>query len=291
MNERKIKKVVIDASRGGDDIGSTNYNLVEKDFNLELSIYIYKRLKELGIPTYLTRENDETLDIPTRIKKIKTQYGTGNDVIVISNSLTSGKEGAEIIYALRNTSNLSRKIYNELNKMGLKVTTYYQKRLPSDTSKDYYSIIRDTADNESIIINYGNTNNEFEINNLKENIQNIGEGVVIALADYLNIKYIPLGGAIYHTVEKKDNLYNIAKKYNTEVDKIKEENNLKTNNLNIGDILKIPSKDKNMYKVSSGDSLYSIAKKFGISPNSIKEQNKLTSNLLQIGQFLEIPNK
>ena len=45
-----------------------------------------------------------------------------------------------------------------------------------------------------------------------------------------------------HTIEKGDNLYRLSKKYGTTVEKIKEANGLKTNNLKIGSTLKIEYK-------------------------------------------------
>lgn len=47
---------------------------------------------------------------------------------------------------------------------------------------------------------------------------------------------------IIHTIEKGDNLYRLSKKYGTTVEKIKEANGLKTNNLKIGSTLKIEYK-------------------------------------------------
>ncbi len=44
-----------------------------------------------------------------------------------------------------------------------------------------------------------------------------------------------------YIVQKGDSLYSIAKKYGITVDKLKELNNLKSNIINIGQILKIPS--------------------------------------------------
>ena len=49
-----------------------------------------------------------------------------------------GGDGAEVIYALRNNSTLSKKILNELEKEGQNVRKYYQQRLPSNPIKDYY---------------------------------------------------------------------------------------------------------------------------------------------------------
>ena len=92
-----------------------------------------------------------------------------------------------------------------------------------------------------------------------------------------------------YTVKKGDSLYSIAKNYNTSIDKIKRINNLTSNSLSIGQILKIPTTtSNNTYIVQKGDSLYSIAKKYNTTIDSIKTKNNLTSNLLSIGQELII---
>ena len=299
MYFRVTKKVVIDPYRGGDDVGNTASGLIEKDFNLEVSKYIYNKLKELGVPVSITRDTDTTLDIDSRVKKIESFYGNGSDVIVISNALTSGDEGAEIVYALRNSNGLSSKIANEIEKTGQQFNKFYQRRLPSDTSKDYNQLIRDTANNESLIIYYGNVDNSEDLDKLINNKEELAEAVVIALAEYLNLSYTPTLGSNYYQVVSGDSLYSIAKKYNTTVSELKNLNNLVSNNLSIGQILKIPTEtiseeqkeDYITYKVVSGDSLYSIANKYNTTVNEIKKLNNLSSNLLSIGQILKIPTE
>ena len=58
---------------------------------------------------------------------------------------SAGGEGAEVIYALRNNDKLASKILNGLSESGQIIRKYYQRRLPSDTSKDYYYMIRNTT--------------------------------------------------------------------------------------------------------------------------------------------------
>ena len=65
-------------------------------------------------------------------------------------------------------------------------------------------------------------------------------------------------------------------------------NNLSSNLLSIGQILKIPVNGESTYTVSKGDSLYSIANKFNTTVDELKRKNNLTSNVLQIGQILKI---
>lgn len=102
---------------------------------------------------------------------------------------------------------------------------------------------------------------------------------------------VPTNGYVVYTVKKGDNLYNIARKYNTTVDAIKNANNLKNNNLSIGQELNIPVANDNSvtkYTVQKGESLYSIAKKFNTTVDEIKRKNNLQSNLISVGQELII---
>ena len=105
---------------------------------------------------------------------------------------------------------------------------------------------------------------------------------------------------ISHTVNKGDNLWDLAIKYDTEVDVIKEVNYLNNDLLSINDNLLIPlgkTKSNNfipyeMYIVSEGDTLWSIAKKYNLNINNLARMNSLNKNeYLQLGQQLSIGNK
>ena len=90
-----------------------------------------------------------------------------------------------------------------------------------------------------------------------------------------------------YTVVKGDSLYKIANKFNTSVSELIRLNNLTSNNLSIGQVLKVPSSNSSSereYTIQKGDSLYSIAKKFNTSVEEIKRKNNLSSNLLSVGQ-------
>ena len=93
-----------------------------------------------------------------------------------------------------------------------------------------------------------------------------------------------------YIVQKGDNLYSIARKYNTTVSAIQSLNNLTGTNLSLGQQLKIPSSNNTTttYIVKSGDSLYKIAQKYNTTVDSIKKKNNLKSNLISIGQKLII---
>lgn len=284
------KKIVIDPGHGGSDSGASGNGIVEKDLTLKISKYMKDRFDDLGIESALTRDSDVSLSPNDRPIKVQSLYGSGDDVIVISNHINAGGgKGAEIIYSLRNSDNLASKIANNLILSGQNVRKYYQRRLPSDPSKDYYYILRDTPNNESIIVEYGFLDNKEDSELLKNNYKDLVDAVVSAVASYVGVSYEPKVSENVYVVQKKDTLWGIAKQYNITVDELKKENNLTSNSLTIGQILKIPQKEKvtdNYYIVKKGDTLYGISKKFNISINRLKELNNLKTNLLAIGQNL-----
>ena len=286
--------IVIDPSKGGRESGVTGNGIVEKDYNLLISEYIFNRLKSLGADVKIIRTTDEYISEDDRANKILNAYGNNSKVVALSNMLGNTGSGAEIIYALRNNSNLASALAENLDDAGLTVSKYYQRRSENDTSKDYYNIQKDTGLIETIIVNYGNINNINEATNIKNEWEDYAEAVVKSLANYTNVPYYKEGESqeIY-TVKKGDSLWKIANKYNTTVGKLKSANNLKTNTLSVGQKLVIPSisvspEVSDTYIVQKGDSLWSIANKFNMTVSELKNLNNLTNNLLSIGQVLKI---
>ena len=294
------KKVVIDAGHGGSDSGAIGNGIIEKNLTLDISKYIYDRLKELGVPVKLTRDSDVDLPASERPQRVLDQYGNGKDVIVISNHINAGgAEGAEVIYALRNKDTLAKKILDELEKQGQLIRKYYQRRLPSDYNKDYYYMLRNTPNTEALIVEYGFLDNASDANKLKNNYKKYAEAVVKAVTEYAGYKYVPLAGSDYYVVKKGDTLWSIARAYGLTVDKLKSLNNLTSNNLTIGDSLIVKDSSENSdnsssvdnnkyYIVKKGDSLYSIARRNNMTVDELKSLNNLTSNILSIGQKLII---
>lgn len=296
--DRAVRKVIIDPGHGGTDAGATGNNLLEKDYNLLISKYMYDRFKQLGIPVAITRDSDTTLSPTDRVNTILNKFGNSSDVILISNHVNSGGgEGAEVIYALRNKDTLAKRILENIGATGQETRKYYQRRLPSDTSKDYYFIHRNTGNLEPLIVEYGFIDNTKDVEFLKENYEELAEAVISAVANYIGVPYKAPNGLITNTyvVQKGDTLYSIANKLGTTVSELKKENNLTSNTLQIGEVLRIPTKEiyeeeENIYIVKKGDSLYSIANKYNTTVDELKRINNLTSNILSIGQVLKLPS-
>lgn len=162
-------------------------------------------------------------------------------------------------------------------------------KIPSTvTTIDY--VVRKGDSLYSIAKKYNTTVKDIvRLNNLTSNNLAVGQQLIIAIDD--NVTTTPTTYKDY-VVQKGDSLYSIANKNNITVDELKKINNLTSNMLSVGQVLKLPMQDKVeeivMYTVQKGDSLYSIAKKFGVSVDEIKSLNNLTSNNLAIGEQLMI---
>ena len=100
------------------------------------------------------------------------------------------------------------------------------------------------------------------------------------------------GNVIVHIVRSGDTLWLLSKRYGTTVDAIKQANGLTSDNLSIGQVLRIPvpsSTQYFLYTVRPGDTLWLLANRFGTTVDAIQNLNGLTSDALRVGQVLRIP--
>ena len=76
---------------------------------------------------------------------------------------------------------------------------------------------------------------------------------------------------------------------------MKNYNNITSNVLSVGQVIKVPTNDNNInnnsniYVVQKGDNLWNIARKYNVSLEDLRIINNLTSDLLSVGQTLIIP--
>ena len=276
-------KVIIDPYRGGKDTGKNYSNQYEKNILLEMSRYMATAFAKKNIDTELVRNTDVSLTDDER-NSIINELKNKSDLI-IQNRISDNNE-FNIIYPLRSNDTLPSLISTSLETNDININKYFQRRLPTDTILDYYSVIRNTTPNETIIFEYP----------YKKNYEKTIDIIVDTIVKYLTT------GKIY-TVIKGDSLYKIAQKYHTTVDELKKLNNLSSSNLTIGMKLKIPvsssttnneemspSTKTYTYQVKKGDTLYQIAKNNNTSVAQLKKLNNLSSNTLTIGQTLLIPS-
>lgn len=284
MGDNMDYQVIINPELGGSETGKTYNGESEKEYNLRFSKLLSDKLKEIGVSNILVRTSDKGMNDIERINYIKSLLKNSPNSLILSNGL--GSEDIEIIYGLNRNNNLASRLATNLEDNEFTVSKYYQRRDSTNTNLDYDYIIRNLPNNESIIIRYGDiTSDNGYLNGRIEDLVNVTANT---LKSYLGLSND------YYIVKNGDNLYSIARKFNTTVEDIKRLNNLTNNNLSIGQkliIKSIPSTivDTNTYyTVKKGDSLYSIALKYNMTANELKELNNLTSNILSVGQRLRV---
>ena len=157
------------------------------------------------------------------------------------------------------------------------------------SEKNTYTVVK--GDTLSKIANEFNTTVEElkRLNNLTSDLLQIGQVLFVPTTTIT---------PIYETyiVQKGDTLYGIARKYDITVDELKNINNITSNNLYIGQQLKVPlqeplEEDYEIYTVVKGDSLWLISQKYDVSVDDLIEINNLETVNLQIGDKLKVPKK
>ena len=196
-------------------------------------------------------------------------------------------------------------IYNLNNLTNSNIKVGQVLKIPTNSgtnpSNMFYYTVKNGDSLYSIARIYNTTVNEIiKLNNLKSTNLSIGQTLRIPETNESVTTMPP--SFINYTVKKGDNLYSIAKNNNISVDTIIQDNALNTNNLFIGQVLKIRTDNSvveecfgssyspttNTYTVKKGDSLYSISKKFNTTVNDLISKNNLKSTNLSIGQILKI---
>ncbi|WP_421383122.1 LysM peptidoglycan-binding domain-containing protein [Bacillus salacetis] len=97
-----------------------------------------------------------------------------------------------------------------------------------------------------------------------------------------------------HIVQKGDTLYSLAKKHGVTVKELKEQNSLKSDQINIGQTIKLAAAEQQegeLYTVVPGDTLWGISHRFGVKPEQVTKANGLKKEMVLIGQNLVIPGK
>lgn len=275
--------------------------------------------------TYIVQSGDTLYGISKQfgisVEDIKLTNNLSNNNIVVGTSLVIPSAATTSLYIVKTGDSLYSiaKKYDttvadlmRINNLKSNVLHVGQQlKIPINdigNGNDYIIYVVKSGDSlYSISKKYGITVNDLrKYNNLSSDLLSIGQQLKIPNSGSGGNGSVSDDTLIY-IVKSGDTLYSIAKKYNMSVDNLKKINNLSSNNLSVGQPIKILVQEGNAipigsscygegynepsyvtYVVRSGDSLYLIAKKYGVSVDSIKKLNNLSSNNLSIGQILKI---
>ena len=142
--------------------------------------------------------------------------------------------------------------------------------------------------------------NLLNYNNLSTTSLSIGQQILIPTELVVPPVEQPGLETLIYRVQKGDNLYAIARNFDTTINELIAINNLKSTSLSIGQEIMIPIKpiepelptiSQIEYIVKKGDNLYAIANKYNTTSGEIITLNNLKSTSLSIGQILKIPTK
>ncbi len=182
--------------------------------------------------------------------------------------------------------------------LGLLICTFLQ-------AAQYHTVRN--GENLTVIARKYNTSvtNIRDLNNLRSSVIHPGQRLIVKRTDQPSAN-APWGyNTLNYTVVRGDSLWSISRRFNVSINSIKNSNNLRTDQLNIGQRLKImvprelpdikdlePITDfsqKTYYKIQAGDTIESVAKTFNFSPEDLLGFNLLEREDFKPGQILIIP--
>ena len=184
-----MKTIIIDAGHGGSDSGAVGYGVLEKSWNLKMSLYQYERLKELGAKVSITRKTDQTLEPMQRIAKVKNKY----DYCLSNhfNAADTKAHGVEAIHSIHAKPDLAQKLAKTVvDSSKLSFRRVFTREIAAN--RDYYYMHRQTGTTETVILEYGFIDNitDFNFYKSEENFYRVAEAIVQDLAELLGVSYI-----------------------------------------------------------------------------------------------------
>ena len=150
---------------------------------------------------------------------------------------------------------------------------------------------------------YGTTvNNLKQINNLSSNVIYVGQVLKLKQQSSSTSNQAPQSTADTYTVQSGDTLWGIANTHDTTVNNLKQINDLTSDTIYVGQVLKLKqqsttqqessqpsqSNSSDFYTVKAGDSLWKIAMGNDLTVSHLKQMNNLTTNTIYVGQQLRI---
>ena len=150
---------------------------------------------------------------------------------------------------------------------------------------------------------YGTTvNNLKQINNLSSNVIYVGQVLKLKQQSNSTSNQTPQLTTDTYTVQSGDTLWGIANTHDTTVNNLKQINDLTSDTIYVGQVLKLKqqsttqqessqpsqSNSSDFYTVKAGDSLWKIAMGNDLTVSHLKQMNNLTTNTIYVGQQLRI---
>lgn len=190
MSNNNKPVLILDAGHGGRDPGGgSTQQWYEKDKALKITLYQYRRFKQLGVPVLLTRDRDITLDPTPRATMVRNSGAT----YCFSNHINAGGgDGAEFIHSIYSDSSFSKALAEEIKKEGQNIRRIFTRTLDNNPRVDYYYMNRETGSVNTIIIEYGFADSKLDdIEQLNEKWEDYAEAIVRGYCKLTGFAYAP----------------------------------------------------------------------------------------------------
>lgn len=184
-----MASLIIDPGHGGSDPGANGHGIREKDWALRISLYQYRRLKELGAKVGITRTTDRTLDSVQRTNLIRNKY----DYCMSNhwNAFNGKARGVETIHSVYSNQALAKRLADAVLKAsGLPFRRVFSRK--NSSGGDYYFMHRLTGNTKTVIVEYGFIDNKADNNFYKNdaNFYAVAEAVIKEWCAILGVKYV-----------------------------------------------------------------------------------------------------
>jgi N-acetylmuramoyl-L-alanine amidase len=137
-----------DGGHGGRDPGAVKNGIIEKKYTLEASLYVNKRLNELGITSDVTRNDDSSLEENERVNRVKKYKNC------ISHHFNAGGgAGAEFIHSIHADGKFEHMLVDEFKQAGFPIRprpVYFRR----GKNGDFYYMHRRTGLCRTTIVEY-----------------------------------------------------------------------------------------------------------------------------------------
>ncbi|PFG11864.1 N-acetylmuramoyl-L-alanine amidase [Bacillus sp. es.036] len=176
--------IVVDAGHGDHDPGASNGNLLEKDINLDVSLYLEKKLKSAGANVVMTRRDDTFLELRER-STIANNLNADAFISVHTNAASEAAHGIETYWYDKYSSAESKALAESIQKRLIEVTEANNRGVKNQS----FSVIRESK-MASVLVEVGflTNNEEYKLLLTQEYREELAEGIYQGVLDYYKTK-------------------------------------------------------------------------------------------------------
>ena len=176
--------IVVDAGHGDHDPGANNGKLLEKDINLDVALYLEKKLKAAGANVVMTRRDDSFLELRER-SNIANNLNADAFISVHTNAASEAAHGIETYWYDKYSSAESKALAESIQKRLIEVTEASNRGVKNQS----FSVIRESK-MASVLVEVGflTNNEEYKLLLTQEYREELAEGIYQGVLDYYKTK-------------------------------------------------------------------------------------------------------